>query len=125
MISMDFIRRNMKPLMAALTLMAMITFVFDDAMRAGSTWLIPPLFALLFGAFGFVWGTRRGKQNEDLVVGAVLGLVFGLVLTTFGQRGVEVEKKIAGLGSRELGNLKQQRESANRIVSQLFQKSHP
>ncbi len=125
MISMDFIRRNMKPLMAALTLMAMITFVFDDAMRAGSTWLIPLLFLLLFGAFGFVWGTRRGKQNEDLVVGAVLGLVFGLVLITFGQRGTEVEKKVAGLGSRELGNLKQQRESANRIVSQLFQKSHP
>lgn len=123
--SLDFFRRNLKPIMAALTLMAMITFVFDDSMRAGSSFLVPVLFALLLGGSGFVWGTRSGKQNEYLAMGGVVGLVLGLVITTFGQRETEENFQVAGLSHRDISNLKSRRQSANQIVSLLYQKSHP
>ena len=60
--SLDFFRRNLKPLMAALTLMAMITFVFDDSMRGDNTTLVPIILAILFGGGAFVWGTRKGTS---------------------------------------------------------------
>lgn len=124
MISMNFIRRNMKPLMAAMTLMAMITFVFDDAMRAGSSILIPPIFGMLAGGAAFVWGTRRGKQNEYLAMGAVVGVVFGLVVVTFtGQKSAD-EATVAGLTPQQIGQLKSRREAANRIVAAIYQQSH-
>lgn len=123
--SLDFFRRNLKPLMAALTLMAMITFVFDDSMRAGSSFLVPVLFGLLLGGGGFVWGTRTGKQNEYLAIGGVGGVVLGLVLTTIGQLETGDNVKIAGLTRRDIANMKSRRQSANQIVSTLYQKSHP
>lgn len=123
--SLDFFRRNLKPLMAALTLMAMITFVFDDSMRAGNTTLVPIILAILFGGGAFVWGTRRGKQNEYLAMGALVGAVLGLVVVVFGGRDHYEQAPIAGLSPRDIANLKSRRETANRIVSVIYRKSHP
>ena len=124
MISMDFIRRNMKPLMAAMTLMAMITFVFDDAMRAGSSYLIPAIFGMLSGGAAFIWGTRRGKQNEYLAMGAVVGVVFGLVVITFAARERGESVTVAGLTQQQIAQLKSRRQAANQIVSAIYQQSH-
>ena len=123
--SLDFFRRNLKPIMAALTLMAMITFVFDDSLRAGNTTLIPFILAILFGGGAFVWGTRKGKQNEYLAMGALVGAVLGLVIIVFGERDSGDQAKVAGLKHREIANLKSRRETANRIVSAIYRKSHP
>jgi hypothetical protein len=123
--SLDFYRRNLKPIMAALTLMAMITFVFDDSMRAGNTTLVPIILAFLFGGGGFVWGTRKGKQNEYGMMGAVLGAVLGLVVIAFGGRDPNEQATIAGLTQREIANLKNRREIANRILAEIYKKSHP
>jgi len=122
--SLDFFRRNLKPIMAALTLMAMITFVFEDSMRSGNTTLVPFLLAILFGGGAFVWGTRKGKQNEYLAMGALFGAVLGLVIV-FGDRDNQESPAIAGLQARDIVNLKSRRETANRIVSTIFRKSHP
>ncbi len=123
--SLDFFRRNLKPIMAALTLMAMITFVFDDSMRAGNTTLVPIILAILFGGGAFVWGTRKGKQNEYLAMGALVGAVLGLIVMVFGERDTQEQPPIAGLKARDILNLKSRRETANRIVSLIFFKSHP
>lgn len=123
--SLDFFRRNLKPIMAALTLMAMITFVFDDSMRAGNTTLIPFLLAILFGGGAFVWGTRKGKQNEYLAMGALFGAVLGLIVIVFGDRDNQESPTIAGLHARDVANLKNRRETANRIVGLIYRKSHP
>ncbi len=123
--SLDFFRRNLKPIMAALTLMAMITFVFDDSMRAGNTTLIPFLLAILFGGGAFVWGTRKGKQNEYLAMGALFGAVLGLIVIVFGDRDPGTQPSIAGLTPRDISNLKSRRETANRIVGLIYRKSHP
>ena len=122
--SLDFFRRNLKPLMAAMTLMAMITFVFDDPMRAGSSYLIPAIFAMLAGGAAFIWGARSGKQNEYLAMGAVVGVVFGLVIIMINARERGVETLVAGLNSQDIGQLKNRREAANRIVSAVYQQSH-
>ena len=122
--SLDFFRRNLKPLMAAMTLMAMITFVFDDSMRAGSTYLIPAVFGLLAGGAAFIWGTRSGKQNEYLAMGAVVGVVFGLVVITFAARERGEQAMVAGLTPQQIGQLKSRREAANRIVAAIYQQSH-
>ena len=124
MISMNFIRRNMKPLMAAMTLMAMITFVFDDAMRAGSSYLIPAIFGMLAGGAAFVWGTRSGKQNEYLAMGAVVGVVFGLVVITFAARERGETAMVAGLTPQQIAQLKSRRQAANQVVSAIYQQSH-
>lgn len=123
--SLDFFRRNLKPIMAALTLMAMITFVFDDSMRAGNTTLVPIILAILFGGGAFVWGTRKGKQNEYLAMGALVGAVLGLIIMVFGDRDTRETPAIAGLHAREIANLKSRRETANRIVGLIYRKSHP
>lgn len=123
--SLDFFRRNLKPIMAALTLMAMITFVFDDSMRAGNTTLVPIILAILFGGGAFVWGTRKGKQNEYLAMGALVGAVLGLIVMVFGDRDTRETPAIAGLHAREIANLKSRRETANRIVGLIYRKSHP
>lgn len=123
--SLDFFRRNLKPIMAALTLMAMITFVFDDSMRAGNTTLVPIILAILFGGGAFVWGTRKGKQNEYLAMGALVGAVLGLIVMVFGDRDTQEQPPIAGLKAREIANLKNRRETANRIVGLIYRKSHP
>lgn len=123
--SLDFFRRNLKPIMAALTLMAMITFVFDDSMRAGNTTLVPIILAILFGGGAFVWGTRKGKQNEYLAMGALVGAVLGLVVVVFGGRDPYEQASIAGLSPRDIANLKSRRETANRIVAVIYRKSHP
>ena len=104
--SLDFFRRNLKPIMAALTLMAMITFVFDDSMRAGNTALVPVILAILFGGGAFVWGTRKGKQNEYLAMGALVGAVLGLTVMVFGDRDTRESPAIAGLHARDVANLK-------------------
>ena len=123
--SMDIFRRNLKPLMAALTLMAMITFVFDDSMRAGSSMLVPVIFGLLFGGAAFIWGTRSGKQNEYLAMGAVVGIVLGLALTVFSRREDSAnDPLVAGLSRRDIGQLKSRRESANRIITEIYFQSH-
>ena len=122
--SLDFFRRNLKPIMAALTLMAMITFVFDDSMRAGNTALVPIILAILFGGGAFVWGTRKGKQNEYLAMGALLGAVLGLIVMFFGDRDARETPAIAGLHAHEIANLKSRRETANRIVGLIYRKSH-
>lgn len=123
--SLDFFRRNLKPIMAALTLMAMITFVFDDSMRAGNTTLVPIILAILFGGGAFVWGTRKGKQNEYLGMGALVGAVLGLVIMFFGDPDQGEQPAIAGLSARDVANLKNRRETANRIVAAIYRKSHP
>ena len=124
MISMNFIRRNMKPLMAAMTLMAMITFVFDDAMRAGSSYLIPAIFGMLAGGAAFVWGTRSGKQNEYLAMGAVVGVVLGLVIITFAARERGETTMVAGLNSQQIAQLKSRRQAANNVVAAIYHQSH-
>ena len=124
--SLSFFRRNLKPIMAALTLMSMISFVFlDDTMKAGTTFLVPLILAALFGGGAFVWGTRRDKQNEYGMMGAVVGAVLGLVITTFGERDTSEQPPIAGLNQREIANLKNRRETANRILGEIYRKSHP
>lgn len=123
--SLDFFRRNLKPIMAALTLMAMITFVFDDSMRAGNTTLVPIILAILFGGGAFVWGTRKGKQNEYLAMGALVGAVLGLIVMVFGDRDTQNQPPIAGLKAHDIVNLKSRRETANRIVGLIYRKSHP
>lgn len=123
--SLTFFRRNLKPIMAALTLMAMITFVFDDSMRSGSGWLIPVIFAFLFGGGAFVLGARKRKQNEYGTMGAVLGAVLGLVSTQFGNSAPSELPPIAGLTQRDIANLKNRRETANRIVGEIYRVSHP
>ncbi len=124
--SLSFFRRNLKPIMAALTLMSMISFVFlDDTMKAGTTFLVPLILAALFGGGAFVWGTRSSKQNEYGTMGAVVGAVLGLVITTFSERDSTEQPPIAGLTQREIANLKSRRESANRILGEIYRKSHP
>ncbi|MBC7815466.1 MAG: hypothetical protein IAG10_01045 [Planctomycetaceae bacterium] len=124
--SLSFFRRNLKPIMAALTLMSMISFVFlDDTMKAGTTFLVPLILAALFGGGAFVWGTRRAKQNEYGTMGALVGAVLGLVITTFSDRDTTEQPPIAGLSQREIASLKGRRESANRILGELYRKSHP
>lgn len=123
--SLDFYRKNLKPIMAALTLMAMITFVFDDSMRSGNTTLVPIILAILFGGGAFVLGSRKGKPNEYLAMGALSGAVLGLVVIVFGGSDSQERPAIAGLKPQEIANLKNRRETANRIVSLIYQKSHP
>ncbi len=124
--SLSFFRRNLKPIMAALTLMSMISFVFlDETMKAGTTFLVPLILAALFGGGAFVWGTRSSKQNEYGTMGALVGAVLGLVITTFGSRDTTEQPPIAGLSQREIANLKSRRESANRILGEIYRKSHP
>ena len=94
-------------------------------MRAGNVWLIPPIFAFLFGGAGFVWGTRRGKQNEYLAMGVVGGVALGLVITQFGGKESHEQAAIAGLTPRDIANLKTHRETANRIVEKILRKAHP
>lgn len=123
--SLDFFRRNLKPLMAALTLMAMITFVFGDSMNRDNTALVPIVLAMLLAGGAFVWGTRKNKSNEYAAMGAVIGLVLGMVIITFGKQTVSQGPKIAGLSSVEIGRLKQRREAANKILTELYVASHP
>ncbi len=123
--SLDFFRRNLKPIMAALTLMAMITFVFDDSMRANNPTMIPFILAILFGGGAFVWGTRSGKQNEYLAMGALVGAVLGLVIIVYGGSDSHERPAIAGLAPQDIATLKNRRETANRIVSVIYRKSHP
>ena len=124
--SLSFFRRNLKPLMAAMTLMAMISFLFlDDRKTGGGTFLVPLILAFLFGGGAFVWGTRKSKQNEYGTMGAVVGAVLGLVITTYSDRDSTEQKPIAGLSHREIANLKSRRESANRILGEIYRKSHP
>lgn len=124
--SLSFFRRNLKPIMAALTLMSMISFVFlDETMKAGTTFLVPLILAALFGGGAFVWGTRSSKQNEFGTMGAVVGAVLGLVITQFSERDTTEQPPIAGLSQREVANLKSRRESANRILGEIYRKSHP
>ncbi len=124
--SMNFFRRNLKPLMAATTLMAMISFVFmDDSMASHSRLLIPLVFGMFAGGAAFVWGTRSGRQNEFLAMGFVVGIVFGLIITTFSSRDDASQASVAGLTQRDIVNLKSRRETANRIVASLYRKSHP
>ncbi|HLQ44307.1 MAG TPA: hypothetical protein VK137_06235, partial [Planctomycetaceae bacterium] len=123
--SMDFFRRNLKPMMAALTLMSMISFVFmDDTMRSHSHLLVPLLFGMLAGGAAFIWGTRSGRQNEYLAMGAVVGIVFGLVVTSFGSRDGGTQQTVAGLSQRDIAQLKSRRQSANQIVTELYRQSH-
>jgi hypothetical protein len=124
--SLSFFRRNLKPLMAAMTLMSMISFLFlDDRRTGGGTFLVPLILAFLFGGGAFVWGTRRFKQNEYGTMGAVVGAVLGLLITTYGERDRSEQKPIAGLSQPEIANLKSRRESANRILGEIYRKSHP
>lgn len=83
--SLDFFRRNLKPLMAALTLMAMITFVFDDSMRGDNTTLVPVILAILFGGGAFVWGLAEGSRKSTSRW-ALVGAVLGLIVMFFGNR---------------------------------------
>ncbi len=123
--SLDFFRRNLKPLMAALTLMAMITFVFDDSMRGDNRTLVPVILAILFGGGAFVLGARKGKQKEYLAMGALAGAVLGLIIMVFGNPETQEQPPIAGLKARDVANLKSRRETANRIVGLIYSKSHP
>lgn len=126
--SLSFFRRNLKPLMAAMTLMAMISFLFLDDRRSGGgggTFLVPVILAFLFGGGAFVWGTRKSKQNEYGTMGAVVGAVLGLVITQFGGRDTTQQSPIAGLSQREIANLKSRRKAANDILAEIFLKSHP
>ncbi len=124
--SMNFFRRNLKPLMAALTLMSMISFVFmDDSMQSHSRLLIPLVFGMFAGGAAFIWGTRSGRQNEFMAMGFVVGIIFGLTITTFSARDDASQATLAGLTQRDIFNLKNRREKANRIVASLYRKSHP
>ncbi len=124
--SLSFFRRNLKPIMAALTLMSMISFVFlDETMKAGTTFLVPLILAALFGGGAFVWGTRSSKQNEYGTMGGLVGAVLGLVITQFSGRDTTEQPPIAGLSVREIANLKSRRESANRVLGEIYRKSHP
>ena len=123
--SLDFFRRNLKPLMAALTLMAMITFAFGDSLRADNSTMVPIILAILFGGGAFVWGTRTGKQNEYLAMGALVGAVIGLAAIVFNERDPSDQTNIAGLKQSDISNLKGRRETANRIVGAIYRKSHP
>jgi hypothetical protein len=109
-------RKHEKVLMVALTVLAMVAFIFLDQVTPDQ---VPALFGLIAGALLF-WalGAQTGRGWIYAIAGGVLGLIVGLTLPRLYGPAPAVSSIAGDLGERELYDMIVRRQRANEFVYQ-------
>jgi hypothetical protein len=119
-----FFRKHARVLTVILTGLAMFAFVIMDQIRN-----TPELFPVTMGVLGgglllWVLGRRSGHAIEFAVVGAILGGVVSYNSISGLGPGAVVETSEGRISQRELNNLVNRRQLANRFIADAYYRSN-
>ena len=118
-------RKHQKMAMVILLLLVMIAFtVGGTLMRMSSGGMSGSMVTLLLACIGAavlaVVGMQKGKASSYAMAGAIIGAVIGLAGSRISSPTEAVQISIGDLSRRELIELVQNRQLANRIVQTVF-----
>lgn len=118
-------RKYQKVAMVALVGMAMFAFIILDP-ATGFSGEMPPtllalIFAMLLGGLGWLFGMRTQKSREFALIGAAIGAVGGFAIPMLNAPAPAVETRLRNFSDRELNELIQKRQIANRFMVQATQ----
>jgi hypothetical protein len=123
----QFFRRNQKVALAAVTGMAILSFLVQDTMSSGQ---ISPMGVgiLLIGSLaivGWVWGAKEGKSGDNAMMGALIGLGLTLGFMFLGRPPAAMSATSGNLSANDLGERIFDQNIANRMISLIHFRSDP
>lgn len=124
----EFFRRNQKVALAAVTGMAILSFLVADA-ASNQGRMSGPAVAILFtgclAIFGWISGVKENKSRENALFGIVLGLAVSLIFMFFGRQTNSITASSGSISSSQLEMLSRNRMLANRLVTFVHRNAHP
>ena len=123
----QFFRRNQKVALAAVTGMAILSFLVQDTMSSGQ---ISPtgIGILLIGSLaivGWVWGAKEGKSGDNAMMGALIGLGLTLGVMFLGRPPAAMSATSGNLSADDLGQRILDQSIANRMISLVHFRADP
>lgn len=124
----EFFRRNQKVALAAVTGMAILSFLVADA-ASNQGRMSGPAVAVLFtgclAIFGWISGVKENKSRENALFGIVLGLAVSLIFMFFGRQTNSITASSGSISSSQLEMLSRNRMLANRMVTFVHRNANP
>jgi len=122
----EIFRKHQKMLTVILTGLAMFAFVILGAVPDPSN--MPPALTAIFlagvlGGMAWIAGIRSKKSSEWGTIGVIAGLVLGVAASVAVGPPDVVRADTGNITTEELGNLRYQRELANRFVGMAYRKA--
>ena len=119
----ELLRRHKKVTLAAVTGMAVLSFLVSDV--ANNSGQISPVMVatLVIGCFaivGWIWGARDGKSGENAIFGGVVGLALSLVFMFLGRPPAAISAISGNISRSDLKDLGYKRNLANRMVNLVY-----
>lgn len=119
----EFFRRHQKVTLAAVTGIAVLSFIIADSTNNSNQMSSTGVAAMVIGSLavvGWIWGAKDGKSGENAVLGAVLGLAITLVFMFMGRPAPVVYATTGNITKSHLEEIGRQRHLANLMVSRVY-----
>ena len=119
----EFFRRHQKVTLAAVTGIAVLSFIIADSTNNSNQMSPVSVAAMVIGSLavvGWIWGAKDGKSGENAILGAVLGLAITLVFMFMGRPAPVVYASTGNITQGNLDALNRQRNLANLMVSRVY-----
>ena len=124
----EFFRRHQKVTLAAVTGIAVLSFIISDTANSSGESSPFAVAAMVIGSLavvGWVWGARDGKSGENAIFGGVLGLAITLIFMFLGRPPAAISATTGNLSVSDLDDLGRQRGLANRMVNLVYYGGNP
>lgn len=119
----EYLRRHQKVTLAAVTGVAVLSFIIADSTNNSNQMSPFTIAALVIGSLavvGWIWGAKEGKSGENAILGAVLGLAVTLVFMFLGRPAPVVYASSGNITVSQMEGLGRQRSLANLMVSRVY-----
>ncbi len=119
----ELLRHHKKVGLAAVTGIAVLSFIVNDATNNSGQMSPVSVAALVIGGLalvGWVWGANQGKSGENAIFGGVFGLAITMVFMFMGRPPAAISAATGNISSDALQSIRHQRNLANQMVSRVY-----
>lgn len=119
------IRKHQKIMMVITIGLCMFAFIFLGSIeQSGGQGMLPILGVMMGAGVFWVLGNQAGKAGSYTVLGAILGLLLGLLIPRLNTTSAEVATSVRDFSGRELQQLINNRHNANKFMSSAYAETH-
>ena len=119
----EFFRRNQKVALAAVTGMAILSFLVQDAVSNSGEMSPMGVGVLLIGSLaivGWVWGAKTGKSGDNAMMGAIVGLALTVAFMFLGRPPAAMSATSGNLSAADLQQRIFEQDIANRMINLVY-----
>lgn len=119
----EFFRRNQKVALAAVTGMAILSFLVQDAISSSGERSAMGVAVLLVGSLaivGWVWGAKEGKSGENAIFGAGVGIAMAAMFMFLGRPPAAMSASSGNLSTQAMNDRILNQAIANRMINLVY-----